>query len=109
MFKFLKWLYLDIWLPVNFHFSVLYGQIVQLKFLAELMVIVGLGWLYLTGHILTHKQLLGVFAVLFLLGTVAGYGLVRLGIPQRGNKLANSVNKEFMEIIDRLDKIEKKL
>lgn len=109
MYKLFKWLYLDLWLPANFYFSVLYNQIAQLKFLAELMVIVGLAWLYLTGHVLTHRELLVVFLVIFLLGIGAGYGLVRLGVPQKGNRLGNLVNPQIVEIIERLRKIEEKL
>lgn len=107
--KFLKWLYLDVWLVMNFYFGVVYNQVSQFKFLAEIMVLVGVGYFYLFGGRLTHKQLLLTFAALFVLGIGAGKLLVILGVPQKGNKLGNSINPELTEILERVKKIEEKL
>ncbi len=80
--KFLKFIYLDLWIPANFYFSILYAQVSQIKFLVEVMTLIALGWLYLTGKILDHKQLIIIFLFLFSLGILAGLG--RLGLVFSG-------------------------
>ncbi len=109
MFKFFKWIYLECWIPANFYFSQFYGQIGQLRLAAEMIIAGGIIWLYFTGHILTHFQLYLAGAGVIAIGITGGYGLVKLGVPQKSNKMGNAVNPQFLEILDRLKKIEDKL
>ena len=73
------------------------------------MVFVGIIWLYFTGHILGHKELLIAFVFFFLTGIGGGYGLVKLGVPQKGNNLGNNLNPQIVDILERLERIEEKL
>lgn len=107
--RFFKWLYIEIWLPVNFYFGVFFSQLAQFKIVMEIMVFLGAGYLYFTDKKFTNHQLLFLSIGFFLIGSFIGLWLTKAGVLRKGNTLGNAQNKELMEILERIKKIEEKI
>ena len=96
--KFLKWLIIDIWTPVNIRIGIVYGFVAQFKFLAELVVYASAGY-YLWFKVLpSHKMLLISFVIFVISSVGLGEILIRWNIPHKMNEKGNRLNPQLDKI-----------
>ncbi len=101
MIKFLKWLILEVWTPINIRIGIVYGFIAQFKFLAEI-VILGSGLFFLLFRFLPSRKMLALaFVIIIIISVGLGEFLIRWKIPQKMNEKANKINPQ----INALDEI----
>jgi len=105
--RFLKWLLLDVWTPMNIRFGIVYSFFAQFKFLLELMVLVGAGYYLVLGKVPSRKLLAVIFIILFVIAVGIGEILIRFNIPQKMNEKANKINPQISAIDEILEKVRK--
>ena len=103
--RFIKWLLVSAWTPLNIRFSVVYGFFAQVKFLLELMLILGGGYFLIFGTKPSNKLLVISFIIIFITATGVGDILIRYDIPQKIAEKNNKINPQ----LDLINKIAKKL
>ena len=76
------------------------------------MILVGLGYFYLTGKKLNGFQLIIIFGVLFLASIGIGELLIKWNIPQRMAEKGNALNPQIDKIngiAEKLNDLERKI
>lgn len=105
--KFLKWLLLDVWTPMNIRFGIVYGFFAQFKFLLEIMVLVGAAYYIILGRVPSRKLLGVIFIVIFIVAAGVGEILIRYNIPQKMNEKQNRLNPQLDALNEILERIRK--
>lgn len=110
--RFLKFLLEEIWTPVNIRFGVVYGFFAQVKFLLELVLILGGLYFIWFGTKPSNKFLLLIFGAIFISAAGIGDILIRYNIPQKIAEKNNKLNPQIDKInliLEKLNDLERKI